>query len=184
MHPQFKNLLSHDLFSQAREFLSWRGLEDDEQYTCVVEHVANKLVRIKLDIIEFSIKAEAAREIAECLKDALVLAINSDDENLTARERPFGFMRRKYRKRVSGWQYSAKGVVVVHHASYEFFKEVGLDSGSTSIEVCSIPGGGYEIAFDFMCYSFTAKDAVWLSAALVAACQNTEEFHSRTPSMT
>jgi hypothetical protein len=184
MHPQPENPSSHNNFSQAREFLSWRGLEEDEQYTCVVEQVANKRVRIKLDIIEFSIEADAAREIAECLKDALVLAIHSGDDDLTARERPFGFMHRKYRRRILGWQYIAKGIVDVQHASYEFFKEVGLDSGSTSIEVCTIPGGGYEIAFDFMCYSFTAKDAVWLSAALVAACQNTEEFHSRTPSMT
>ncbi|TKJ78792.1 hypothetical protein PspCFBP13509_16135 [Pseudomonas sp. CFBP13509] len=44
-------------------------------------------------------------------------------------------------------------------------------SGTTSIVVCTIEGGGYELVFPFMCYSFTEDDAFWLSEVLLSACQ-------------
>lgn len=158
-------------FSKEREFMCWRGLEDGEQYTCTVERAGYSSVKIRLDIIEFCIETEAAIEIAECLKDALILNVHRDDADLTARERPFGLFSRKYRRRISGWEYAAEGEVEITSASSEFFEDSGVDYGKTMISVCSIPGGGYEIVFSFMCYSFTIEDAIWLSVTLVQACE-------------
>lgn len=163
-------------FSKEREFLSWRGLEHEELYTCTVERSGDKSVKITLDIIEFCIETEAAIEISECLKDAIILNVHRDDGDLTARERPFGLLSRKYRRRISGWEYAAEGDVKVTNASPQFFENTGIDCGKAKISVCSIPGGGYEIVFSFMGYSFTIEDAIWLSVTLAQAC----EPHVRT----
>lgn len=158
-------------FAKERQFLSWRGLEDEEQYTCTVKRADDKSVKIRLDIIDFCIGTEAAIEISECLRDAIVLNVHCDDADLTARERPFGLLSRRYRRQLSGWEYTAEGEVEVTNASPEFFEDSCVDSGKANISVCSIPGGGYEIVFSFMGYSFTTEDAIWLSVALVQACE-------------
>lgn len=158
-------------FAKEREFLSWRGLEFHEQYTCAVEQAGDNSVKIRLDIIEFCIEPDAAIEISNCLRDAIILSVHRDDADLTARERSFGLLLRKYRRRISGWEYIAEGEVDVTNASPEFFEDPGVDYGKTKISVCSIPGGGYEIVLGFMGYSFTIEDAIWLSVALVQACE-------------
>lgn len=163
-------------FSKERELQSWRGLDDEEKYTCVIERAGDTSVKIRLNIIEFCIGTEAAIEISECLRDAIVLNVYRDDADLTARERSFGLLSRKYRRRISGWEYTAEGDVEVTSASSEFFENAGVDYGETKISVCSIPGGGYEIVFSFMGYSFTIEDAIWLSVTLAQAC----EPHVRT----
>lgn len=158
-------------FAKERQFLSWRGLEDEEQYTCAVERSGDKSVRIRLDIIEFCVEPKVAIEISECIRDAIILSVHRDDDDLTARERPFGLLSRKYRRRISGWEYAAEGELEITSASPEFFEDSGVDYGKAKISICSIPGGGYEIVFSFMGYSFSIEDAIWLSVTLVQACE-------------
>jgi hypothetical protein len=70
---------------------------------------------------------------------------------------------------MSARQYWANGEIAIEDASGDFFE--GSSSGTTSIVVCTIQDGGYELVFPFMCYSFTQDDATWLSEGLLNASQ-------------
>lgn len=159
----------------SREFDCWRGLEFGEQYTCVVEVLADGRVRLDLDIITFSVSPQAAGEIANCLDDALAYILGQGDQQ-QSEERAQSSLTASYMTGMRGLQYVATGEIHVSDASPDFFED--SNQGHTPISICSIPGGGYELVFDFMCYSFSAQDAIWLSSSLLEACEQTEALDS------
>jgi hypothetical protein len=172
-HFSQTNLTVH----MSREFDCWRGLEFSEKYTCVVEVFAAGRIRLELDIITFSVSPLVAGELANHLKDALAFTQGEGDQQ-HVQGRPQGLLTASYLTGVRGLQYTAQGEIPVTHASPDFFED--LDQGNTSISVCTIPGGGYELVFEFMCYSFTAHDAIWLSDSLLKACEQTEVLKPET----
>ncbi|THF34503.1 hypothetical protein E5170_09615 [Pseudomonas atacamensis] len=158
-------------FRISKEFDSWRGLESDETYTCVIEVLPTARIIIELDIVKFSVTPEVAKEISSCLREAL--AIDGDDEGDRAdvENRSTSLFKVRRTIGIRGLQYSASGEITIEDASGDVCE--GSPAGTTSIVVCTIEGGGYELVFPFMCYSFTEDDTFWLSEGLFRACQET-----------
>lgn len=156
-------------FRISKEFDSWRGLESDETYTCAIELLPNARIMIELDIVWFSVTPEVAQEISSCLREAQAIDCDEEGHQAEGEYRPTGLFKVRSLIGIRGLQYSASGEIAVEDASGDFCE--GSSSGTTSIVVCTIEGGGYELVFPFMCYSFTEDDAVWLSEGLLRACQ-------------
>jgi hypothetical protein len=156
-------------FRISKEFDSWRGLEFDETYTCAIDLLSTARIMIELDIVKFSVTPAVAQEISACLREAL--AISGEDEGCQTEveNRPNGLFKVRSLAGIRGPQYSAQGEIMVDDAPELFCGESA--SGTTSIVVCTIQGGGYEVVFPSMCYSFTQDDAVWLSEGLFRASQ-------------
>lgn len=155
-------------FRLCREFDSWRGLDFDEKYTCAIEVLRSARIMIELDIVNCSVSLEVAQEIAECLKEALAISVDDEGYQVEVKKRPNGLFKIRSLARVRAMQYSAYGEIAVEDASRDFSED--SSSGTTSIVLATIQGGGYELIFPFMCYSFTKADATWLSEALFKAC--------------
>lgn len=149
----------------CRNFDCWRGLEEGERYDCTISALAGNRVGVRLDIIEFCVSTEAAVEIADCLRDAFSIVLY-DHEN------PYGerdlSARHIFKKTCNSAQkfYRAEGQIEVLDGSPELFSDDEA-SGSVGIVIQTIPGGGYEIVFDFMSYSFAIQDAIWMSNSLM-----------------
>lgn len=163
---------SHQIQDQTtvhcREFVCWRGLEEGDRYDCNIEALTNDQIRINLDCVEFCVKTEAAIEIADCLRDAFSIALYGEENPYEERDLADLHMFQKTSNgRVKS--YRADGKVEVTAGSVDFSDDAG-SYGNTPISIQTIPGGGYEIVFDFMCYSFAIQDAIWMSNTLMAAC--------------
>jgi hypothetical protein len=154
------------IFHTVRDFDCWRGLAFSEKYSCSVQALSDGRVKLELDIICFAVSPAVARELSECLNDALAIQIDDDSQ--------FEFRRQQQVLKVTildgrkGLRYEAEGEVDITSASPDFFGD--SDNGNARIAVYTIPGGGYEFDFDFMCFSFAAQDAIWLRDNLLVAC--------------
>lgn len=166
LHPTSK--ASSD-FRLCRQFDCWRGLDFDEKYTCAIEVLPSARIMIELDIVRLSVTPDVAQEISSCLREALAIGGDEEDDQAVGENRPTGLFRVRRLIGIRGHQYSASGEIAFEDASADVCEE--SPSGTTSIVVCTIEGGGYELVFPFMCYSFTEDDAVWLSEQLFRACQ-------------
>lgn len=166
LHPTSK--ASSD-FRLCREFDCWRGLDFDEKYKCAIEVLPSARIMIELDIVRFSVTPEVALEISSCLREALAIDGDEGSDQSDGENRPTGLFKIRRLIGIRGVQYSASGEIAFEDASGDVCEE--SPSGTTSIVICTIEGGGYELVFPFMCYSFTEDDALWLSEGLLRACQ-------------
>lgn len=165
--------LSHQDSTQAtssiftREFDCWRGLAESEKYPSTVEVLPSGRIRLGLDILEFGVSTAIARALSHCLNDALAIQIMDDDQFILEEQQRLLTVSYPCQKN-RAMQYKAEGEIVITNASADFFED--SDHGITRIVVSTIPGGGYEFDFGFMCYSFAAQDAIWLCNTLREAC--------------
>lgn len=166
LHPTSK--ASSD-FRLCREFDCWRGLDFDEKYKCAIEVLPSARIMIELDIVRLSVTPDVAQEISSCLRGALAIGGDEEGDQAVGESRPTGLFKVRRLIGIRGFQYSASGEIAFEDASADVCEE--SPSGTTSIVVCTIEGGGYELVFPFMCYSFAEDDAFWLSDVLLSACQ-------------
>ncbi len=166
LHPNSKASSS---FRICREFDCWRGLDFDEKYKCSIEVLPSARIMIELDIVRLSVTPEVAQEISSCLRETLAISGDEEGDQAVGENRPTGLFKVRRLIGIRGLQYSASGEIAFEDASGDVCEE--SPSGTTSIVVCTVEGGGYELIFPFMCYSFTEDDAVWLSEQLYRAFQ-------------
>lgn len=165
MKPSYTTLKGNNIF--VRELDCWRGLVFGDKYPCEVEALTDASVRLRLDLVEFSVSSEVARELSECLNDALAIQFNDP-----AQFEPIGHQSIFKAVRLIGYrgeQYEATGEIAVTGASLCFSKD--SDQGTVSISVCTILGGGYEIVIGDTGFSFAAQDAIWLRDTLLSSSE-------------
>lgn len=166
-------ILSHQTFAQetslkcTREFDCWRGLADSEKYPSTVEVLPSGRIRLGFDILAFGVSTAVALALSHCLNDALAIQVMDDDQFILEARQSFLAVSYPCQKN-RAMQYKAEGEIEITDASPDFFEHT--DHGTTRIVVSTIPGGGYEFDFGFMCYSFAAQDAIWLCNTLREAC--------------
>lgn len=163
-------------FLAEREFICWRGREHDELYSCQVSNQEDGYISLNLDIMPIRFADAVAEDIARCLYDAVLITVGNMAGFVptpTMRESAFEI---KYRRRISGeWSYCADGKLNCHETKDEIYVvELAGDQCETteSVGVYTVEDGGVELAFDFMGYSFSMLDAVWLANALMEAIGN------------
>ena len=160
-------------FFAEREFICWRGREHDELYSCQVSSLGSNGVSLKLDDVSIRFSKGVAQEIAHCLKDAFLVNLGNQVNVLFTSKKRKSKLERKFRKDVSGrWNYKADGrFKCLQTESGIYFSKLAKVPGGTMEElgVYTVEDGGVELVFDFMRYSFSMQDAVWLADALMAA---------------
>ncbi|WP_411960661.1 hypothetical protein ACK3BE_09530 [Pseudomonas mandelii] len=160
-------------FFAEREFVCWRGREHDELYSCKVSRGGDHYVSLNLDIMPFRFASTVAQEIARCLYDAVLVTIGNLAGFVPTPTARDSKLERTFRKRVSGeWSYSADGRFDGHETEdLVYVVELALDESdkTETVGVYTIEGGGVELVFDFIGYSFSMHDAVWLANALMEA---------------
>ena len=160
-------------FFAEREFICWRGREHDELYSCQVSSLGSNGVSLKLDDVSIRFSKGVTREIAHCLKDAFLVNLGNQVNVLFTSRKRKSKLERKFRKDVSGlWNYTADGRFKCQQTENEiYFSKLTNVPGATMVElgVYTVEDGGVELVFDFMRYSFSMQDAVWLVDALMEA---------------
>ncbi|VVP84925.1 hypothetical protein PS918_02680 [Pseudomonas fluorescens] len=160
-------------FFVEREFICWRGRDDDEMYLCQVARQGDHYVSVNLDLMPIRFVGAVAHDIARCLYDAVLIAVGNLAGFVPTPAGRDCLLERTYRKRVSGeWFYCANGWFNCHETEDEVYVvELAMDESEKTerVRVCTVEDGGVELVFDFMCYSFSMHDAVWLSNALMEA---------------
>jgi hypothetical protein len=160
-----------------RDFLCWRGREFEERYECRVAGNDGRGASIEFEFEGIDVDAEVAADIAFCLSEALAMTEQADVESATAALRYEGMLKRKYRLSRGAWQFSATGVLPVENASTELLE--GTQSAGTFVAVRTIEEGGFELEFEDMGYSFSARDALWLQEKLLEVIQQPPKQHPR-----
>jgi hypothetical protein len=158
-------------FFAEREFVCWRGREDDEKYSCQVVRQEDHYVSLNLDIMSVRLADTVAEEIARCLYDAVLITVGNLAGFVPTPAARDSLLKRKYRKGVV-WSYKADGDFKCHGSdSGVYFVEVSTEANVTTeqVGVYTVDVGGVELVFDFMCYSFSMYDAVWLCNSLMEA---------------
>jgi hypothetical protein len=160
-------------FSVQSEFLCWRGRECEELYSCQVSRQENRYVNLNLDIMPIRLAKAVAEDIARCIYDAVFITVGNIAGFVPTPAHRESILQRMYRKRVSGeWSYCAEGRFNFYETEDEIYVVDLAGDGCDEIEkvaVYTVEGGGVELVFDFMVYSFSMHDAVWLSNALMEA---------------
>ncbi|UVM36013.1 hypothetical protein LOY28_14770 [Pseudomonas sp. B21-017] len=160
-------------FFAEREFICWRGREFDELYPCQVSRQVDQYVSLKLDIMPFRFADAVAEDIARCLYDAVLITVGNLAGFVPTPADRESILERRYRKRVSGeWHYFADGKFDCHETEEEgYVVELATEENDETekVSVYTIEEGGVELIFNFMCYSFSMLDAVWLANALMEA---------------
>ncbi len=159
-------------FFAEREFICWRGREFDELYPCQVSRQVDQYVSLKLDIMPFRFADAVAEDIARCLYDAVLITVGNLAGFVPTPADRESILERRYRKRVSGeWHYFADGKFDCHEAEEGYVVELATEESDKTekVSVYTIEEGGVELIFNFMCYSFSMIDAVWLANALMEA---------------
>lgn len=159
-----KNEVLPATFFAEREFVCWRGREHDELYSCKVSRQGDHYVGLILDIMPIRLSDAIAEDIARCLYDAVLVTVGNLAGFVPTPTVRDSKLERTFRKRVSGeWSYSAEDQVYV--------VELAVDKSdkTEAVGVYTIEGGGVELVFDFIGYSFSMHDAVWLANALMEA---------------
>ncbi len=161
------------VFFAEREFICWRGREYDELYSCQVSRQGDHYVSVNLDIMPIRFVAAVAEDIARCLYDAVLITVGNLAGFVPTPVDRECMLERTYRKRVSGeWNYCANGRFKCHETEDEVYVvELAMDESDKTerVRVYTVEDGGVELVFDFMSYSFSMHDAVWLSNALMEA---------------
>ncbi|WP_223527293.1 hypothetical protein [Pseudomonas sp. BF-B-26] len=155
-----------------RELTCWRDREYNDQYDCLVSTQGDYGVSIKLDVASIRFSDYVAQEIARCIYDAVLVTVGNRAKFVPTPAPRDCVLQRKYRKGISDWHYTADGEFSCREADEEtHFSELQADSDTTegSVGVHTIDGGGIELVFDFMSYSFSMLDAVWLVNTLMEA---------------
>jgi hypothetical protein len=160
-------------FFAEREFTCWRDREYNDLYPCEVSGQGKDRVGLNLDIVSFSFASAVAEEIARSLYDAVLIIVGNIAGFVptpAARESVFNI---KYRKSRSGeWSYIADGRFNCQGSENEvYFVDLytGSDEKTNKVSVYTVEEGGVELVFNFMGYSFSMLDAVWLCNALMEA---------------
>lgn len=160
-------------FLAEREFVCWRGREYDELYPCQVSRQSDHYVDVQLDIMPIRFADAVAEDMARCLYDAVLITVGNLKGFAPTPAYRDSILERVYRKRVSGdWSYNANGRFNCYEAEGEVYvveRATGESDKTGKVSVYTIDDGGVELVFDFMCYSFSMHDAVWLSSALMEA---------------
>lgn len=141
-------------------------------YSCQVSRQGDRYVSLQLDIMPIRLADAVAEEIARCLYDAVLITVGNLAGFVPTPAARDSLLKRKYRKGVSGWSYYADGDFNCHGSDSDvYFVELSTDANDTTEEVSvyTVDEGGVELVFDFMCYSFSMRDAVWLSNSLMEA---------------
>ncbi|WP_223507928.1 hypothetical protein [Pseudomonas sp. BF-B-25] len=174
-------------FFAEREFICWRGREYDELYSCQVSRQEDHYVSLKLDIMPFRFADAVAEDIARCLYDAVLVTVGNTAGFVPTPAARDSKLERTFRKRVSGeWSYAGDGRFNCHEAEDEVYvvePSTGEHDKTERVGVYTIEDGGIELVFDFMGYSFSMLDAVWLSNALMGAMEREQLDTLETPSM-
>jgi hypothetical protein len=114
-----------------------------------------------------------AEEVARCLYDVVLITVGNLAGFVPTPAARDSVLERKYRKRASGdWSYTADGKFSCHGSeSTIYFVELLTDTNDTTeqVGVYTVEDGGAELVFEFMCYSFSMLDAVWLANSLMEA---------------
>ncbi|WP_230853201.1 hypothetical protein [Pseudomonas fluorescens] len=160
-------------FFAEREFICWRGREYDELYPCQVSRQVDQYVSLKLDIMPFKFADAVAEDIARCLYDAVLITVGNQAGFVPTPADRDSIFKMSYRKRVSGdWSYCADGRFHCHETEDEVYVvELAVEESEKTerVGVYTVEDGGVELVFEFMCYSFSMLDAVWLANALMEA---------------
>jgi hypothetical protein len=160
-------------FFAEREFICWRGREYDELYSCQVSRQGDHYVSVNLDIMPFRFVDAVAEDIARCLYDAVLITVGNLAGFVPTPADRECMLERTYCKRVSGeWSYCATGRFNCHETEDKIYVvELAMDESDKTerVRVYTVEDGGVELVFDFMCYSFSMHDAVWLSNSLMEA---------------
>jgi hypothetical protein len=161
------------IFHVARDFTCWRDREYNDQYPCQVSRQGENTVNLNLDIVSIVFASAVAEEIARCLYDAVLITVGNLAGFVPTPAARDSMFERKYHKRVSGdWSYTADGKFSCHGSeSTVYFVELPTDTNDTTeqVGVYTVEDGGAELVFEFMCYSFSMLDAVWLANSLMQA---------------
>jgi hypothetical protein len=112
-----------------------------------------------------------AQDIARCLYDAVLITVGNLAGFVPTPADRDSILNRKYRKRVSGkWSYCADGRFNCHETEDGVYVvELAVDESEKTerVGVYTVEDGGVELVFEFMCYSFSMLNAVWLANALM-----------------
>ena len=160
-------------FFAEREFICWRGREYDELYSCQVSRQGDHYVSLNLDIMPIRFADAVAEDIARCLYDAVLITVGNLAGFVPTPADRDSILERTYRKRISGeWSYCADGRFNCHETENEVYVvELAMDESDKTerVGVYTVEDGGVELVFEFMGYSFSMLDAVWLANALMEA---------------
>jgi hypothetical protein len=161
------------VFFAEREFTCWREREYNDQYACQVSGRGNNGVSVNLDNSSIGFSKGVALEIAYCLKDAFLVNLGNQVGALFTSPKRNCTLERKFRKTVSGrWIYTADGQFRFKETAGElhFSKMSKAVSDATGkLGVYTVDDEGVELVFDFMCFSFSVSDALWLADNLLEA---------------
>ena len=163
-----------EVFLATRDLTCWRDREYNEKYPCQVSSCQGvNSVDINLDIVSIRFASPVAEEVARCLYDAVLITVGNLAGFVPTPAARDSMLERKYYKRVSGdWSYTADGKFSCHGSeSTVYFVELPTDTNDATeqVGVYTVDEGGVELVFDFMCYSFSMLDAVWLANSLMEA---------------
>ena len=163
-----------EVFLATRDLTCWREREYNDKYPCQVSSCLGvNSVDINLDIVSIRFANAVAVEIARCLYDAVLITVGNLAGFVPTPAARDSTFERKYHKRVSGdWSYTADGKFICHGSeSTVYFVELPTDTNDTTeqVGVYTVEDGGAELVFEFMCYSFSMLDAVWLANSLIEA---------------
>jgi hypothetical protein len=126
-----------------------------------------------LDIVSIRLAKAVAEEIARCLYDAVLIIVGNRAGFVPTPAARDCVLERQYRKRVSGkWSYAADGQFSCHGSESEIYHvELLIDANDSTeqVGVYTVGEDGVELVFEFMCYSFSMLDAVWLANSLMEA---------------
>ena len=162
-----------EVFLTSRDLTCWRDREYNDQYPCQVSRQGENTVNLNLDIVSIVFASAVAEEVARCLYDAVLITVGNLAGFVPTPAARDSIFERKYHKRVSGdWSYTADGKFSCHGSeSTVYFVELPTDTNDTTeqVGVYTVEDGGAELVFEFMCYSFSMLDAVWLANSLMEA---------------
>jgi hypothetical protein len=161
------------IFLAARDFTCWRDRDFNDQYSCQVSSLGDNGVSINLDGVSVRFANAVAEDIARCLYDAVLVTVGNKAGFLPTPARRISKLERKFCNIAPGcWSYTAEGRYIYSEAEGEiYFGELlsSVDDMTGGVGVYTIDDGGIELVFDFMSYSFSMLDAVWLANNLMEA---------------
>jgi hypothetical protein len=173
-------------FFAERELICWRGRDFDELYPCQVSRQVDQYVSLKLDIMPFRFADAVAEDIARCLYDAVLITVGNQAGFVPTPADRDSILKRSYRKRISEeWSYCADGRFNCHETEDgSYVVELAVDESEKTerVGVYTVEDGGVELVFEFMCYSFSMLDAVWLANAMMEAMGREPLDHLETMS--
>lgn len=163
------------VFFAEREFTCKRELGCSDVYTCQVSSQGGSGVTLKFGDTTIRLAKGVAQEVARCLKDAFLVNFGNTVDVLFTSGKRKSKMEREFRKDVAGrWNYEANGRFKYRQTESEiFFSKMTKVPGDPmeELRIYTVEGGGVELVFGYVCYSFSMLDASWLAENLMKANQ-------------